>query len=214
MQSDQIIDYVKQLPLRNFPKDTVIVPAGIVPEYCYAIQSGFVKISSLDSDGREQLHWIAGRYDVVPTEAFFRKTHELEYFYTAMSDVTGYEISKLALVDMSQQNPEIALEIAQGMSEHFDDMLYRVKSNSRSSLREKIMFVLLHLCQRFGTGGESFDLHKIGLAITQQDIANMVGASRESTTIELNKLRDEHMIDYDRSSFIVHYNALSLQTNE
>lgn len=69
---------------------------------------------------------------------------------------------------MTQNNPEIALEVAQGMSEHFDDLLYRVKSNKTSEFQEKIIFALLYFCQKFGTGSDIFKLHDIGLHLTQQ----------------------------------------------
>jgi CRP/FNR family transcriptional regulator len=211
---DSIIDYIKRFPVREIKKDTLLFPVGAVAENCYAIRSGFVKVSSLDSDGREQLHWIAGRYDVVPTEAFFRRNHDLEYFYTALSDISVYQIGKAELLSLATKDPAVSLEIARGMSDHYDDLMFRVKSEGRANLREKIMFTLLFICQRFGDGGDTAELHSLGLPLTQQDIANMVGATRESTTIELNHLRDAGYINYSRSSFEISSEKLKATLNE
>ena len=211
---NSIIDYIKRLPIRDIKKDTLLFPVGLVAENCYAIRSGFVKVSSLDSDGREQLHWIAGRYDVIPTEAFFRRNHDLEYFYTALSDISVYEISKAQPLEMATKDPAVSLEIARGMSEHYDDLMFRVKSEGRANLREKIMFTLIFICQRFGDGGDIVELHSLGLPLTQQDLANMVGATRESTTIELNRLRDEGFIDYSRARFEIDSDKLKQSLNE
>ncbi len=211
---DSIVDIIKSLPLREIEKGTQLFGIDTIVDTCYAIQNGYVKITSVDNDGREELHWIAGRFDIVPTEALFRRSHSLEYFYTALTDITVYEIQRPMLLELAQKYPQVSMEIARGMSEHFDDMLLRVKSTGRSSLREKIIYTLLFICQRFGDASPTLNLHTIGLPLTQQEIANMVGASRESTTLELLKLRKEKLVKYSRTSFIVECDKLTALINE
>lgn len=182
---------------------------GDAPDNLLAIQDGFIKVTSLDDEGNERLLWIAGRHDIVPTEHLFSLDTPLDFFYTALSDGTAHDINKVRLLDYAKTNSSFMAEIAAMMSSHYDDLLQRINSIEQASVRDKLIATLRYLALRFGTG-DHVDLYKLGLELTQQDFAEMIGSTRETTSVELHKLRRDGLVNYNRAGFIINLNKCSL----
>jgi CRP-like cAMP-binding protein len=197
-----VVTYIKSFPVRQFSKDEVLMSGGDDSSTVYAIREGFVKVTSLDDSGRQKLLWIAGRYDVVPLEGLFG-SKPVNYFYTAFSDCSVFVIPKKTVLEAARNEPAILDQIAQGLSEHYDDMLQRMNAVEQSDVRSKLLHMLYNLCQKFSSA-ESVALHELGLKLTHQDLADMIGSTREVVSLELSKLREEDIIEYSRSNFTIH----------
>lgn len=206
MQRD-FVEAIKQFPLRKFSKGDVILQAGQPANTLYAIRSGYAKVDSLSNNGSEQLIWIAGRYDMIPTESLFRRRGELHFFYSALTAIEVYEIPKNTFLSMCDDNPLLIREIAQSMSAHYDDLLIRLRSVEQSSIRDKLIHTLHYMASRF-SGDSVVHFRDLGLQLTHQDIGRMIGATRETTAIELKRLKDDGLIAYSRSDFTVYTDKL------
>lgn len=197
------VEYIKQFPIRTFERGEILLQQGDPLEFIMAIREGYVKITSINDAGIEKLLWIAGRYDFAPTEQLFSKQGQARYFYTAVTSGSYYAVEKSDLVARADQHPGIMSEIARGLSEHYDDLLQRIDTIDGLSVRERLIKTLLYLARRF-SASDAVNLYEEGLRITHQDLAGMIGSTRETTSYALNDLRTEKLIDYDRKSFIVH----------
>lgn len=200
---DDFLAFIKACPLVTFSKGEALPlqMAGIPT--LWAIQSGFVKVASLDSAGHEQFLWIKGRLDVVPSERLFARNSSPDFFYSALGKVRAYKIAKADFLTHAKDNVEIMQEIARSMSDHYDDLLGRLRTTEENTVRNKLIHTLTHLAQKI-SANDSVDFHSEGLQLTQEDIARLISATRETTAIELKRLKDEQLIDYSRSYFIVH----------
>ncbi len=197
------IDFIKQFPIRSFTRGEIILQPGDSAETIFAIREGFVTVGSIGASGTEHLLLLAGRYDVIPTERLFSARGDVRYFYTALTDGTMYAIDKAALLAEATQNPEVMTQIAKGMSQHYDDFLERLDSTERRSVREKLVYTLRYLAERL-SGEPTVDFSAYGLPLTHQDLASMIGATRETTSLALNQLRADGIIDYSRSNLTVY----------
>lgn len=206
MQRD-LTDAIKQFPLRSFQKGQTILQAGRPAEHLYVIRSGFAKVDSLSRNGTQQLVWIASRYDAIPTESLFRNRAELNFYYTALTDIEAYEVPKAVFITMCKERPEVMRETALSMSAHYDDLLLRLQAVEQSSIREKLIYTLHYIAGRFSSD-TVVKLHELGLQFSHQDIAQMIGATRETTAIELKRLKDAGLIDYSRGTFTIYANKL------
>lgn len=176
---------------------------GDVSDTILAISSGFVKVTAIDETGNERLLWIAGRFDIVPTERLFSQSRPLQFFYTALSNGAAYSINKQQFLSYARTDLAVMTEIATSMSAHYDDLLNRIHSVEQTTVREKLMATLCYLAQRF-SAERTVDLYALGLRITHQDLADMISSTRETTSLELQKLRRNNCIDYDPSKFVVY----------
>lgn len=206
MQRD-LVEVIKQFPLRSFAKGEAILQAGQPANTLYAIRDGFAKVDSISSNGNQQLVWIASRYDIIPTESLFRPRGELHFFYTALTDLQAYVIPKVQFLEMCDKDPAVMREIAVSMSAHYDDLLIRLRSVEQSSIRDKLVYTLHSIATRFSSE-DVVHLNELGLRFSHQDIGQMIGATRETTAIELKRLKDSGLIDYSRTSFTIYVRKL------
>jgi CRP/FNR family transcriptional regulator len=72
-----------------------------------------------------------------------------------------------------------------------------------------LIATLHYLAQRF-SADDTVDLYLLGLRLTHQDIAKMIGSTRETTSLELQRLQRDGYISYDRTRFIVHVSKCKL----
>lgn len=198
-----VIEYIKSFPIVEFSKGETLLNAGQETDKILVVREGTVKVVSIDDEGCEKLLWLAGRYDIVPGENLFSPHTTAIYFYTAFSSGSAYVVDKKDFLEKATRDAGIMTEVARGLSEHHDDLLGRLNSVEQPSLRLKILFMLDAICTKF-SGSEVVKLHEIGLNLTHQDIADMVRATREATSIELKRLHDERFVRYSRSSFTVY----------
>ena len=198
----EIIDYIKKYPLREFHKGDILLSEGQQSARLFALVHGYIKVTSIHDDGSEKLLWIEGRYDIAPTEKLFSLSGELSFFYTALSDGSYYDIDKSEFIAKTKADPTFMAEVANSMSDHYDDLLKRVDSIGQTSIREKLVATLRYIAERF-SASDQVDLFELGLKLTHSDIAAMIGSTRETTSLELHALKDAGLIDYDRTKFVV-----------
>jgi CRP/FNR family transcriptional regulator len=196
------VDFVRTFPQREFSKGDILLRDGDISETLLAVKSGFVKVTSVDETGNSRLIWIAGRYDIVPTEHLFLRHKPLDFFYTALSDGTAYYLDKGMFLQYAKTNLSLMTEIAIAMSNHYDDLLARINSIEQATVRDKLLSVLCYLGERFGAD-DIVDLHQLGLKLTQQDLAGMINSTRETISLELQKLRSCGCIEYGPATFAI-----------
>lgn len=196
------IDFVKAFPLRSFRKGEVLLSEGDATDTLLAVRTGYVKVSAIDNDGVQQLLWIAGRYDVVPIERMFSTRSNLRYFYTALSDGTAYQVDKQTFLTKAVDSPALMTEIARGMSQHYDELLERLQGAGRLTVRERLIAVLRYISQHF-SNETTVDLYALGLRLTHQDLADMIGTTRETVSLTLGQLQKDRLVDYSRDHFTI-----------
>lgn len=197
-----IIDFVKQFPVKTFQKGDILLHAGDTSDRLFAITQGYIKVTALHENGAEQLIWVEGRYDVAPTEHWFSASKELSFYYTAISDGSYYEIDKRMLLQHANNHPELMSEIARSMSQHYDDLLQRISAIGQPKVRERLIATLCYIGERF-SAEEVIDLYQLGLKLTHSDWAAMVSSTRETVSLEFAHLMKEGLVDYDRNKCII-----------
>lgn len=201
------VEYVKQFPLRSFQRGELLLQKGEPINSLFALRTGFVKVTSITNDGIERLVWIAGRYDIAPTEQLFTRHGNARFFYTALTDGDYYELDKQSFLETAKERPELMAEIAHSMSLHYDDFLSRVDAIDATTIKERVLRTLLYLSERL-SADNSVNLYEYGLQLTHNDLASMIGSTRETTSLVLNELRKEGLVDYSRKHFLINVNEV------
>jgi CRP/FNR family cyclic AMP-dependent transcriptional regulator len=198
-----IVSYIQNYPLKTFKRGELLLQKGDVSTQLMAIRDGFVKVTSISDNGIERLLWIAGRYDIAPTEQLFSKHGKVRFFYTALTDGSYYDVNKKEMLALAETEPIVMGEIAKNMSLHYDDFLQRVDAVDTATVKERLMRTLRYLAQRLDSG-PVVDLYSYGLKLSHQELSEMIGASRETTSLMLSELRRENLIQYSRQKLTVH----------
>lgn len=202
-----IVSYIQNFPVKNFRRGELLLQKGDLSNQLMAIREGFVKVTSINANGIERLVWIAGRYDVAPTEQLFSKHSEVQFFYTALTDGSFYEMDKADLLSIASKDSAIMAEIAKNMSLHYDDFLKRVDAVDSATVKERLMRTLCYLAERL-SADSAVDLFEYGLKISHQDLSSMIGSTRETTSVTLSELRNENLVQYSRQNLTVYVDKI------
>ena len=85
----------------------------------------------------------------------------------------------------------------------------RIYALEQSRASEKVIRTLLYLCERFGVSYKRTNKTTLKLPLTQQDIANFIGITRETTSHELKKLEKIKAIKLTRKHYVVNIEKLN-----
>lgn len=202
-----IVEYVKEKPMREFSRGEILLPKDMPITSLLVIRTGYVKVTSISESGVERLVWIAGRYDITPTEQLFSRSGATQFFYTALTDGTYFELDKNDFLTKANAEPQIMTEIAKSMSSHYDDFMSRLDAVDAATIKERLLRTLYYLAQRVSADKE-VDLLDYGLKLAHRDFAAMIGSTRETTSLTFGELRKENLIKYSRQQFIIYVDKI------
>jgi CRP-like cAMP-binding protein len=184
---------------RKFPKDAVIFEDGSIGDYMYVIRSGEVKVTKMSEDGREKILEILGEGE------FFGEMALLDRQPRSASVKTTRPCTLLALSrqDFSallRRDPDISLELIRELvrrireaDEQIRGLLFeRVEARTRRLLRRRANEAVPDRPDRRATP-----------PITHQQLADLVGTSRETVTRVLKELKDSGWLEQEGKRYIV-----------
>jgi CRP/FNR family transcriptional regulator len=195
-------EFLKQYPLKSYPKGTVILCEGDVPLAAYVIKRGVIKTYNLTEEGLERpiSFDIAG--EMFPVGWIFSKLERSQYFYESFTDCEIYVMPREDFLGFLHQNPAVLFELFNYFVSRYLNFQMRVYGLEQSKAVDKVLYTLHFLSLRFGRDVKK-DMVRIELPLTQQDFANFVGLTRETAGIELKKLERAGIIRYQRQNYVV-----------
>ncbi len=173
---------------RTYPKHAVVVTEGDDSRCFYLIREGRVKIYVSDEQGREAILNTQG-----PGEYF----GELSLIDEAprSASIMTLEPTKLQSVSYAdfqrclETNPALAMKLVRGMARRVRDLTELVKNLALNDVYGRISRTLAKLASE--RDGQLI----IERPITHQELANMVGASREMVSRIMRELTIGHYIE-------------------
>lgn len=179
---------------RSYRRNQVIFMEEETGNYMYLVLTGKVKVAKSTSSGRETILAIHKAGD------FFGEMSLLDG-KTAPATVSAMEDSKIISVSGTDfhkylmHNEKVLLQIIDVLCARLRQV-WQKQSLSSSKADARIRMGIYDLAQRHGVQ----DAHGtiIDLKITHQELAEMVGTSRETVTRVIARLREEGVIEVDQ----------------
>jgi CRP-like cAMP-binding protein len=122
-----------------------------------------------------------------------------ESFAQAVRPSRAWRIPHEELRRLLAAHPGIAFRVTTQIGSRFKRIESRVESLVFRSLRSRMAFILLELAEDFSR--EDGDEVLIDLPLSQQDLATLVGATRQSVNACLRELRAARLIKYRKRRF-------------
>ncbi len=186
----------------------IILHQDMSPQTAYAVKSGVVKMYNLTAHGEEKLIGFATHDDVLPLGWVMGVAKQSQYYYQAFSDVVLYRIPRRDYTAFLKRNTEALYETLQRCVNDVLQSQLRINALGQSKAADKVLNTMHYLSLCFGRDLEP-DVVEIPLPLTQQDIANCVGMTRETTTAELRKLVERKVIAHHGHSYVVDTDKLN-----
>lgn len=196
----------KSLNVRSYETGESIFTQGCEPAATYLVASGRVKISRVTKEGFESILCVRGPGDYFcPVPLLDNGAHLGSAI--AMTDVTLFWIAKNEFKRLCERSPEL-LSLVQGdCLAEVRNLLNRLETFAYRNVRERIAFALLNeYHKQLVSSSTPQEIH-----ITQQELASLIGASRESVSRSLKKLERESVLDLRRGKIIIqNHNQLEI----
>ena len=202
-------EFIQRYPLRRFDKDQLLLVQDERPRDIFYVKSGFIKGYDINVDGIEQHIWLGAKGDIIPYEWLFSAVDSTLLFYSAFTELEVYVVNRQELLDFFSTNPDVVLYIAKDIASKLSELTEKLTATEKPKASEKIVYMLNILAKRFGDDDGSGNKSQITVPLTQQDIANLLGLTRETVATELKKLKDKGFVYYDKWQFVVHTDKLA-----
>jgi CRP/FNR family transcriptional regulator, cyclic AMP receptor protein len=208
MTTDQnrLIEMCKGENQRQFKRLRTILYQGEVPKSVYIIKKGVIRAYNIAENGEERNVELLSDGDVLPISWVFNISNAALYYYDAFSDVQLFVLSKERFNELIKTN-NLEYELLKLTSRRYTATTMHINALLQAHAQNKIAQGLQYLALSHGTRLGS-GKHRVNIRLTQQDLANLVGVTRETAAVELNKLRDKGVIQYRSFTYTIDYDAL------
>ncbi|MFZ5648461.1 MAG: Crp/Fnr family transcriptional regulator [Bacillota bacterium] len=200
LDDHQLAEIDSMVMERNYQKGRILFVEGEPGEAVFFLREGRVKISKQSEDGREQiLHFIH------PGEMFAEVVLFDGGSYPATAEAV--EDSKIGMIrntDMERitlENPGIALGILKIMSRRLRLAQKQINELALMDTSRRMVSTLLFLAAEQGVPSEKGTV--IDMSLTNQDLANMIGTSRETANRILSDLRRQKAVQVDKKQIVI-----------
>ncbi|WP_100374150.1 Crp/Fnr family transcriptional regulator [Bacillus sp. FJAT-45037] len=190
---EQALNQIVEISInRQWTKNNHIFMQGEPIENVYFIYSGRIKIYKMDHRGREQIVAILKEGEMFPHVGFFRKgsypaySQALEQAELVVIPIRGFE-------QVLRNNPELCIQVFNVLGAKIVDLQDRLEAQIVNNTYEQIIKLLIRLGDTNGRELPS-GVTMILSAYTNQQLAKMIGTTRETINRTLTKLRKEQLL--------------------
>ena len=183
---------------RRYPRNATIVEEGLEGDFMYLLCEGRVKVTKLSEDGREKI------LELLDAGSFFGEMALLDQAPRSASVKTLTPVRLLALsradfLGVLRRSPDLALALIQELLQRLRRVDEQASALSFQRVKERTMSLLARLAQEPVTGGERCATPPL----THQQIADMVGTSRETVTRVVKRLKESGWLEQSRKRYLV-----------
>lgn len=200
LSQGQLTELTRVARRHRYARDEVVFYQADPGDTFYVILSGQVKVSVSSPEGQEAILVMldAGEsfgefalLDEQPRSATIQVTRPTEVLALRKDDFHR----------LLRQSPDIALALLRVMTKRLRDTDQLVQDAAFLDVAERLAKKLLTLIEAHGrqsARGIELDVH-----LTQQDLAAMIGATRESVNKQLGAFRDRGILEVDRQRITI-----------
>lgn len=195
--SDEVLGAVSRVSMmRRIPRGQAVVRAGDRTDYVYFVLTGNLKVVVSDEDGREVILSILGQGELFGEMGMFgEQPRSASVIAVVPADLVM--IAKNDFRQIMQENFEIAWRIMSNLAERLRNADRKIESLALMDVYGRVARLLIDMAE--DVNGETVVVRKI----SKQDIAKMIGASREMVSRVMKDLGQEGLIEETAQGIIL-----------
>jgi CRP/FNR family transcriptional regulator len=195
-------DLLEVAEARLARNEEFVFQAGSPGETVYILEEGRIKIFGLSSLGKEVILWFC-----FPGEVFgiaeMPRGGPREVFAQACSDCRLYAIPQGLFKDFLVDHPSTAMLVIDLLSCRLRILGDMVKNLTADDVTTRLAKLLIRLSARYGQRVTAAHL-RLSIRLTHQELADMIGATRQTVTGVLSELRRRGVIDVEDHYLCIH----------
>lgn len=186
--------------MKKYERGQPVFEAGEPLDQVFLVKEGRIKISKVSDDGKELILEILEPGDLFGAMSFTPKP-SLDSFAVAMEDSYLCLATRTAFERTLREQPGLLVELTKllwfkkvKVEEKLSDLIFKDVSNRLAKL-------LLNLSYKYGKRTKVGI--EIGLPLTHEELAKLIGSSRETVTSTLNDFSAEEIVEIKRKRVII-----------
>ena len=186
--------------MRSYCKQDLVFTPNDRGDKIFLLKKGRVKISRLSEGGRELTLAILEPGEIFGEESLVDGGRRSTFAET-LDDAYICVVRREDFEELLKNKPDLALQVAKVMGERLKKIQDRMEELTFRSVPARLASALLYLSDDHGVPTDRGI--KIDPKLTHQELANLIGSTRETTTSALNGFRRKGFIDVEKHHFIV-----------
>lgn len=191
LNDDELEKVNRLIQKRDYIKGSILFTKGDPVNHLYIIRFGRVKIYEVAKDGRQQIIRILEHGDFFGELALFKASCHL-HSAEALENTGLCLLHREDFKKLIRQNPEIALNIMQALTERLAYTEKLIGDLTLKSIEERIAAWLLAIAEKEGV--RNLQGIRITVGLSRQELANLLGTTQETVSRKLTKLQAEGII--------------------
>ncbi|MBN8235369.1 Crp/Fnr family transcriptional regulator [Halobacillus kuroshimensis] len=209
LSKDELMSIDQMSEMSPVKKGTVIVSPDHPMDVLFLLKKGQVRLYRMNEDGRQFT------VDILVDGNIFGETSTIsltddQTYAEAMTDTYLCTLSHEDYESFIKENPHVALKLIDILSSRLKDVYSLSEKIALSDVKQRLLYLLLMLSQK--TGRRKKNWQTIEMKLTHQDLANMIGATRETTSAMMSQLKKDGYIkkvrylsiDADKTEELLH----------
>ena len=163
------------------------------------IESGYVAAATIDDDGKHRIHLIYGPGSYFPILSIFRGSQQ-RATYSALTDVRVSVMNVTGFLDKLETDGQFCRDVLGQTVDQLALFADRVIDLQTTKLSDQLLLKLRSLAKDHGIqmGGYS----QLPYKLRHQQIANLLGAERESVSRNIKKLEKDGSVIILKTGFL------------
>ncbi len=186
--------------MRVFAREAAIYEVGDPSDNIYILESGSVKLSRAAEDGREVNVSVLGPMEIFGELALAGERTRLDSA-RVLEDAVVCGFPRDAFERFLVAHPELALRITKLIGERLRRVETRIQDILFKDVRTRLAHTVARLATKFGE--DVPEGRRIGMRLTQADLAQLIGSTRETTSTIFNEFRRQGLVGTDGHHIIV-----------
>src|SRR4030042_2979482 len=196
----EINEFFSRYKLLEYKAKEIVIHMSDEPSGVYYVKDGFVKMNTILLNGSELT------LNIFRPGSFFPMAWALtdspnNYLYQTMTKVSLYKAPKKEILDFLKSNSDVLFDLTKRVFSGLDGLMTNITYLVFGSAQNRVVSALLLCSRRFGKREKGMVV--INIHLTHQDIANIAGLTRETTSIEIGKLKKENIISQSGGEIVI-----------
>jgi len=200
LSAAQLLQLEQKSRSRTFRKGAAVYLPSDQADSVFLLAEGRIRLCSITPDGKQAIMGFVEPGEVFGELALFQATNHEERAEAA-TDSTVVLLSGELLRQCMENSPQLAIGVTKLIGLRRARIERRLRSLLFRSNRDRLIQLLLELAEQYGQK-HTLGIF-IGISLTQQDLASIIGATRESVTMILGDLKSEGLIQVARQKIFI-----------
>jgi CRP/FNR family transcriptional regulator len=163
----------------------------------YFLKEGYIRIGYIDEEGNEKIKEIIRKGEIFGQFTLEKKSLNGEFAQAYKDKVSLCAFNIEDFEKMLKKKPELALRYSKQVGAKLRNIENRLVNLLNKDVKTRLLHFLWQLVeQKLGeTSPEGFCMPNY---LTHEDIANLIGSSRQTVTTMINELETESILSFNR----------------